>query len=81
MTSDHACDNTQERLKSLVSEHGIVIARKSDATTASLKKAGFDVLDVEKQVILAIRPLQLTSPKDRKALILVSPFYTFPLEL
>lgn len=38
-----------------------------------LQSAGFDVLDVGKQVLLAIRPLLATGLHGRNALILVSP--------
>ena len=74
LASEEACASTHERLTSLISEQGIVIARKSDSTVANLHKAGFDVLDIGKQVLLAIRPLPPASLQDRKALILVSSF-------
>ena len=74
MVSHYACAKTQDLIASLVGERGIVVARKSDAVMDSLQKAGFDVLDVEKQVVLAIRPLQATRLEGQNALILVSPF-------
>ena len=46
----------------------------------SLQSAGFDVLDVGKQVVLAIRPLQTISLHGRNAVIIVSPVpATLPL--
>ncbi len=39
---------------------------------AELQAAGFNTLDVGKQVLLAIRPLQITSLAGRNALIIVS---------
>ena len=74
MTSKQARATIQERIASLVGEQGIVVARKSDVVMNSLKSAGFDVLDVGKQVLLAIRPLQTTRLQGRSAFILVSPF-------
>jgi acyl transferase domain-containing protein len=62
-----------ERIASLVSDHGIVVTRKSDAARDVWESAGFDVLDVGKQVLLAVRPVQTTSLQGRKAVIVVSP--------
>ena len=39
-----------------------------------LQSVGFDVLDVGKQILLAIRPLQATGLQGRNALILVGLF-------
>ncbi|ORY71075.1 polyketide synthase [Pseudomassariella vexata] len=58
-----------ERIASLVSDHGIVITRKSEAAKDVLETVGLDVLDVGKQVLLAVRPVQTESLKGRKAII------------
>lgn len=61
-----------ERIAALVGEQGIVICRKSAKVTNTLQKAGFDVLDVGTQVLLAVRPAQTSSLQGRNAFILVS---------
>lgn len=72
-------ENTQERIASLVGDQGIVIARKSDVVMDSLQSAGFNFFDVGRQVILATRPLPVTSLQGRNAFILVSLcFPSFP---
>lgn len=60
------------RIEELVSDHGVVVTRKSESAVAELKFAGFDVMDVGKQVLLAKRPLQTTPLTGRNALIVVS---------
>ncbi|KAI5854487.1 polyketide synthase [Durotheca rogersii] len=59
----------EKRFVSLVSENGIVITRKSDVCIDILKTMGFEVLDVGKRVILAVRPLQTSVLRGRNALI------------
>ncbi|MCJ1468406.1 hypothetical protein MMC07_007034 [Pseudocyphellaria aurata] len=73
LTSRHVCTTIRERISSLVGEQGVVVARKSDVVMDGLQSAGFDVLDVGKQVLLAIRPLLTTGLHGRNALILVNP--------
>ncbi|KAI0120147.1 polyketide synthase [Nemania sp. FL0031] len=59
----------ETHITSLVSENGVVITRKSDTAIDGLQKAGFDVLDVKNQVLLAVKPSQKASLRGRKALI------------
>ncbi|KAK6210523.1 hypothetical protein LQW54_006131 [Pestalotiopsis sp. IQ-011] len=56
----------------LVSENGVVVTRKSDAAIDGLQRAGFEVLDVRNQVLLALRQPQTSSLKSRNALILTN---------
>ncbi len=66
----------QEHIASLIGEKSIVIARKSNAVVDSLQSVGFDVLNVEKQVLLTVRSLQATCLHGRNVLILISSFLT-----
>ena len=68
-TSKRVWDQAPGRIAELVSNTGIVVTRKSDAALSELKTAGFDVLHVGKQVLLAVRPLPTTSLTGRNALI------------
>ncbi|KAJ8130208.1 hypothetical protein O1611_g3422 [Lasiodiplodia mahajangana] len=68
-TSNSIWTGKETHIASLVSENSVVIARKSDTAMDGLQKAGFDVLDVKNQVLLAAKPSQKTSLKGRKALI------------
>ncbi|KAI2618197.1 polyketide synthase [Hypoxylon sp. NC1633] len=58
-----------ERIASLVSDHGIVVTRKSDAAIDVLRTASFDVIDVGKQVLFAVRPLKTASLHGRNVVI------------
>lgn len=60
-----------ERFASLVADHGIVVTRKSDAARDLWEAAGFDVLDVGKQVLLAVRSAKTASLQGRRAIIVV----------
>lgn len=71
-TSRRVWDQTPDHLVRLVSQNGIIITRRSDAAVSELKAAGFDILDVGKQVLLAVRPLQATGLSDRNVLIVRS---------
>ncbi|ROT38902.1 polyketide synthase [Sodiomyces alkalinus F11] len=62
-------DEMAGHIEELVSEHGVVITRKSESAVAELKFAGFEVLDVGKKILLAKRPLLTTDLTGRNALI------------
>ncbi|KAH6638603.1 polyketide synthase [Truncatella angustata] len=68
-TSKRVWDQAPGHIAELVSDQGIIITRKSNAAISELKAAGFDVLDVGKQVLLALRPAQTSSLTGRNALI------------
>ncbi|OTB12751.1 hypothetical protein K445DRAFT_65805 [Daldinia sp. EC12] len=68
-TSKRIWDQAPEQITELISDHGIIITRKSDTAITELKAAGFDVLDVGKQVLLAVRPLGTTVLRGRNAFI------------
>jgi NADPH:quinone reductase-like Zn-dependent oxidoreductase len=68
-TSKRVWDQAPGRIAELVSNSGIVVTRKSDASVSELEAAGFDVLHVGKQVVLAVRPLPTTNLTGRNALI------------
>jgi NADPH:quinone reductase-like Zn-dependent oxidoreductase len=72
MSSHGACEKTQDLIASLVTERGIVVARKSDAVLDTLQKAGFETLTVAKQVIMAVRPLPVTLLECRNVFIVHS---------
>ncbi|KAH7383971.1 polyketide synthase [Pyrenochaeta sp. MPI-SDFR-AT-0127] len=54
-TSRHFWNQDPNCIASLVSDQGIIITRKSAVAVDALKTAGFDVLDVGKQVFLATK--------------------------
>jgi hypothetical protein len=58
----------------LLSDTGVIITRKSAAAVAEVQGARLETLDVGKQVLLAVKPLQTTSLAGRNALIVVSVF-------
>ncbi|KAI1817433.1 polyketide synthase [Poronia punctata] len=62
-------DQAPGRVIELVSNRGIIVTRRSDAAISELTAAGFNLIDVGKQVLLAVRPAQRTSLTGRKALI------------
>ncbi|KAI1660867.1 polyketide synthase [Daldinia decipiens] len=68
-TSKLVWGQTPDQIAKLISDHGIIITRKSDAAVSELEAAGFDVLDAGKQVLLAVRPIQTTIFTGRKAVI------------
>lgn len=68
-TSRRVWDQAPERIVELVSDTGIIVTRRSDAARVELMAAGFDVLDVGKQVLLGVRPMKTTSLTGRNALI------------
>lgn len=57
---------------SVLSENGIIITRKSDNAIKSLRASGFDILDLQNQVVLAVRPVRKTVLQGRNAFIVVS---------
>ncbi|RYP20781.1 hypothetical protein DL765_002614 [Monosporascus sp. GIB2] len=57
------------RIISLVGERGIVITTRTEAALASLAAAGFIVIVVREQVLLAIREPQMTGIQSRSALL------------
>lgn len=63
-------DQAASKVAELVSDSGLIISRKSDAAVAELKAAGFDVLSVGKQVIMAVKSLPTTPLAGRPALII-----------
>jgi hypothetical protein len=65
---------TWEKILETVIENGVVITRKSDAAVTGLQTAGFHVLDLRNNVLLALRPAQHAVLSGRDALIIVSPF-------
>ncbi|KAI1802995.1 putative polyketide synthase [Daldinia bambusicola] len=68
-----------EHLLSLVDEHGIVIARKSDSVVSELTASNFRMLDIQDRIIVGIRRKEPEFFKGRTVLIVtreVSP----PLE-
>ncbi|KAI1432421.1 polyketide synthase [Xylaria sp. CBS 124048] len=61
-----------EQIAALVSDHGIAIFRKSAAARDVWESASFEVLDVGKEVLLAIRPVQKQVLHDRRVIIVQS---------
>lgn len=68
-TSRRVWDQAPDRVSQLVSQTGIIVTRRSEAAVSELEAAGFDILDVGKQVLLAVRPLKTTSLTGRNVLI------------
>ncbi|KAI1470380.1 polyketide synthase [Daldinia caldariorum] len=68
-TSKRIWDQAAELITYLVSDHGIIITRRSDVAITELRSAGFDVFDVGKQVLLAMRQPQTTILRGRNAFI------------
>ncbi|KAI1771743.1 polyketide synthase [Hypoxylon cercidicola] len=68
-TSKRVWDQAPDPIIQLVSDSGNVVTRKSSSAEAELKAAGFNVLDVGMQVLLAVRPLKTTGLSGRDALI------------
>ncbi|KAK8044419.1 hypothetical protein PG993_004443 [Apiospora rasikravindrae] len=65
------------KIASLVSSHGMVITRKSDAAAAALGQCGFDVFNLRNQVLLATRQAQdTTALQGRNAFIVTSSAHT-----
>lgn len=69
--SKRVWEHVPNQILSLVSDHGIVISRKTDAALRVLKAAEFNIMDVGKQVLVAVRPPRTTSLQGRKVLIVV----------
>ncbi|KAI1338699.1 polyketide synthase [Xylariaceae sp. FL0016] len=59
----------EEAISSLVRDHGVVITRKSDVAMSFLEKAGFDVLDLRNQVVLAVRRVKDRALQGRNTFI------------
>jgi hypothetical protein len=70
-TSKRVWEHDPKQIVSLVSDHGIIVSRKTDAALRVLKAAKFNVMDVGKQVLVAVRSPQTTSLQGRKVLIVV----------
>ncbi|KAK7947138.1 polyketide synthase [Apiospora aurea] len=66
---------TQQLITSLVTEQGVVLARKWDVAEKDLRDSGFDVYDAGKQVLHAVRPVPATDLQGRRALILTLSTY------
>ncbi|OBR11662.1 Beta-ketoacyl synthase domain-containing protein [Colletotrichum higginsianum IMI 349063] len=62
-------DSAEGGIAPLLSTRSIVVIRKSEAAAAGLKAAGFDVLDIGAQVLLAVRPAPTSVLKGRTAVI------------
>ncbi|KAF2177784.1 polyketide synthase [Zopfia rhizophila CBS 207.26] len=71
-TSKHFWNQDPKCIASLVSDQGIVITRKSDAAVDVLKTAGFIVIDVGRQVLLAIRAQKSSSLQGRNAFVVTA---------
>ncbi|KAI2781059.1 hypothetical protein F4815DRAFT_498801 [Daldinia loculata] len=55
-TSKRFWDQAPEQIAELISDHGIIITRKSDAAVSELKTAGFDVLEMEGEFLATMSP-------------------------
>ncbi|KAI0105879.1 putative polyketide synthase [Daldinia grandis] len=71
--SDNASQGLWKRspkhLMSLVNDHGIMIARKSDTTTAELTAAGFQLIDIGDHITVALRRKEQKALDGRSVLI------------
>jgi acyl transferase domain-containing protein/NADPH:quinone reductase-like Zn-dependent oxidoreductase/NADP-dependent 3-hydroxy acid dehydrogenase YdfG len=70
--SAHAWESAEGGVASMVSDRSIVLTRKSDVAVTGLKNAGFEVLDIGAQTILAVRPTKTKKLQGRSAVILHS---------
>lgn len=61
---------------SLIADNGVIISRRNDASIRELEAADFKVIDVGKQVLMAVRSSQTASLQGRKLVIVVC--YNFP---
>ncbi|KAF2258784.1 polyketide synthase, partial [Lojkania enalia] len=71
-TSKHFWNQDPKCIASLVSDQGIVITRKSDVAVDVLKTAGFVVIDVGRQVLLAVRAQQTSSLQGRNVFVVTA---------
>jgi len=71
-TSKHFWNQNPKCISSLVSEQGVVITRKSEAAVDALQSASFLVLDLGRQVLLAVREQQLSGLQGRNVYVVVS---------
>ncbi|KAI1149132.1 polyketide synthase [Nemania diffusa] len=67
--SKRVWDQAPDSLISLLSDIGVIITRKSEVAASELKTAGFQIIDVGKQVLLAVKNTQGTILSGRNALI------------
>lgn len=69
---------TAQQVISLVAEGGVLVTRETQEAVDTLKAAGFAVLDIGKQTVVAVRQATLASAdakaavQDRRALIIVA---------
>ncbi|KAI1119036.1 polyketide synthase [Nemania sp. NC0429] len=70
--SKRVWDQAPDPTVKLLSDRGIVITRKSEEAMYELRAAGFEILDVGKQVLLAVQPLEATHLTSRNALIVLA---------
>jgi hypothetical protein len=56
---------------SLIGEQGIIITRKTTAATSSLRRAHFNVMELEKQLLLATRSIKNDTPPLHGKVVMV----------
>ncbi|KAI1499776.1 polyketide synthase [Biscogniauxia marginata] len=69
--SDQVWNQAPEQLISLVGDNGVIITRKTDAAIASLASAQFAIIELRKDIVLAIRETQ-AKPLEGKDVIIMS---------
>ncbi|KAF7863846.1 hypothetical protein EAF04_006811 [Stromatinia cepivora] len=70
--SERLWKHTPEKLISLVGNNGVVVTRKTDSALSSLAAAKFAVVEIRKQIILAVRPPTSKSLLDKDVLIILN---------
>ncbi|RYP78219.1 hypothetical protein DL771_000696 [Monosporascus sp. 5C6A] len=68
-TSKNIWSQVPEQLTSLVSEQGIVITRKTEQAISSLNSAGFVLLELQSETLLAVRSQKMTKLEGKEVLI------------